>query len=207
MKVILTLLLLFSSMIHSYEVSLDPDVLNEDDEESEYVEEGEKKLYFQLGLSGTYVVLDDKLRDSVKTAGTDDTSGVGIEVAVGYKGEYLTPSIFLQRFGLSNVSILNMGVGTSYYLSDSFYVGAMAGESFLTWDTPPIKDTTKEINQQGKIFWGFEFGMDYSMKNDFALYTKYQFLYLGHKTDINDDKGIIQHKIQNNLGLGLKYGF
>lgn len=207
MKSILVVLFLFLTNIFAYEVSLDPDVLNQEDDESAYTDQEEHKLYFQLGISGTYIVMTDKLKDSVKTPGTDDNTGVGIDVAIGYKGEYITTSMFMQRFGLSNIHIMNMGFGASYYLSDRLYVGALAGESFLTWDKSPVKDTTKEVNQQSSPFLGFELGMDYNMKNDFSLYTKYQFLYLGQSTDINDDKSIIQHDIQNNIGFGLKYGF
>ena len=207
MKKIIAVIFVLITNIFSYEVSLDPDVLNKEERDDYYEEKEEHKLYIQLGISGSYIVMEDRLKSSVKTAGTDDDKAIGIDFAIGYRGDYINTSLFLQKFNLSNIDIMNMGVGASYYFTNSFYLGALAGESFLTWKKSPIKDTLKEINQQSSGFLGFEMGVDYNLKSDFSFYTKYQFLYLGHKTDINDDKSIIEHKMQNNLGVGVKYGF
>ena len=205
-KIILFISIIFLNLF-AYP-SLDPDVLNKNEEEYKQNNQDDKNHFFiSIGINASYITMTNYLKEEYQTKGTDDQAGFGGEFLIGYRFLSYEAVTGLQKTFLDNAYITNYMLGANFYFNEQVYFGGILGESHLKWKKSPITNTVKENKEQVKKYYGFEMGLDNPLYNTLSFYTKYQILFLDHKTNINDQKGIINHNIQNNIGIGVKYGF
>jgi len=205
------LLFCLISFLQAYP-SLNPDVLNKADDKKKIIDTGKQQksnyLYLSVGLNASKIDLIDHLKAEYETAGSSDSTAVGGEIGIGYKFYNWATTLMIHQSFLDNATISNYMFGANYFFDEKVYIGGLVGQSIFEWDNPPVINTIKEDKRQVKDIFGFEFGMEHpTFDKSFSLYTKYQLLFLDHKTNINNFEGVIQHKIENSLGVGVKYGF
>jgi len=183
--------------------SLDPDILNKNTD-SKILKKG---FYISLGADASYITMTDRLKNELKAGEVDDKHALGGEIGLGYRYNDFYTSAYIQKVKLKKANITNYILGVDYFVSEKVFLGVLSGQSLLRWTSSPVIGTISEDKDQKKGFVGVQFGMDYPIENKFYFYSKYQMMFLDHKTNINNEKNIIQHNIQNNFSLGVKLGF
>ncbi len=146
-------------------------------------------------------------------AGSVFDLGVGVVL-----NKNLTATANIQMATWGKIKVTNGYLGINYITSGTgmrFKVGALAGVSMLTWTKPPLNNAVDEDQnlKQDSILYGIQAGVLYGVSGNFDITLKAQALLMNqilkhNATDANPDgDGSIEHTMQTNIMLGIRYKF
>lgn len=141
-------------------------------------------------------------------------SGMSYGVAFGYMfSDRFWGSLGYGILGTGDITISNITSSLNYNFwqtkSLSLYVGALAGYSALSWNTPP-QEGAPTVGPSS-YFAGAQLGVHYPFGLDgLSLFSSYSLTSFNLKTAIQDsqnNKGAIEQSMTHKIELGLQYNF
>jgi len=176
------------------------------------------QTFIELGFGKGKVDIEDNTFTTPLTSGSLDSTSLITDLAVGYGiTDNLLAGLHYQYNKLDNANIENIYFNLDYIFSLNFlhmsdysslmtfkpFIGALAGNSSLTWDNSPIEGGLTSSSTSSKFFYGFEAGVIRPINEKLFVSLKYQLSEFDHKTVIGNET--LYHNNQNSLIFSLNY--
>ncbi len=151
--------------------------------------------------------------DLDKPAGSVFDIGAGVVL-----NKNLTATANVQMATWGQAKVTNAYLGINYITSGTgmrFKVGALAGYSIMQWSESPLLNAVEEDKtlKHDSLLYGVQAGVLFPVADNFELTLKVQAMLLNqifkhNATDDNPDgDGTIEHSMQTNMLLGVRYKF
>jgi len=192
----------------------DADRIMKQKQKSDTMGKEDNNYFVTLGLSYNNATSNHIVRKGNVIAYIPNENFFGYALDLGYEFDngVFTSLGFAQIINndiiMSNIYLtLNYKFKTYFNLSP--YMGLVVGNSYLTWNTPPITDITYFDDRSTSGFTGIQFGVSYPIYKQISLSLGYRLIVMDHmsRLEVKDDRSDIQHKRVDNILFGLQYNF
>ncbi len=141
----------------------------------------------------------------------DEASGNIVDIGAGVVlNKNLTATGNIQHTKQGLAKITNLYAGINYITSGEtirFKIGAIAGVSMLKWSEAPLefaRDNYKDIKQEA-VLYGVQVGILFGFSDNLDMTLKAQGLMLNQTLEVKDTQNTLEHGLQTNIMVGLRY--
>ncbi|RLA74529.1 MAG: hypothetical protein DRG11_04685, partial [Epsilonproteobacteria bacterium] len=141
----------------------------------------------------------------------DEASGNIVDIGAGVVlNKNLTATGNIQHTKQGLAKITNLYAGINYITSGEtirFKIGAIAGVSMLKWSEAPLefaRDNYEDIKQEA-VLYGAQVGILFGFSDNLDMTLKAQGLMLNQTLEVKDTQNTLEHGLQTNIMVGLRY--